>query len=437
MSPIGREQRYFWTLASLILVFGVVFVARGPVRAVTGGGDLSHLYAAAVLWLDGGNPYDGQACVQVMREAGYSNPDHVANGSFYPPPTIAVLSPLGLVGWEAVRLIWLAINLVCCGGLIWALAYWLKVESASRRWMLALLILLAWGPVMTTLSLGQLSIAAAACLFAGLILLEKSRAYLPGLLLAAGCLIKPQLGLGFLVLLALRRDWLALGLAVGVIGLFTGVSVGRLMQMAPEWSSAMAANIARGQTPGSLLDASLNGPLRYQMCDLRPLLHLALPSAWVNPAAMGLIAGLAFVAIIKLIRLGVTQHHLLAISGIGLLVLLPVYHRVYDAVLLLPLLALVVEQLKHDRRDRWMALVALMMLPLFLPLPSLLVALHGKGVIPDSVHHHWLWQHGVLQHQSWCLLIAAVALVIWTCRLKRVNDDLTISARQVQAEGSA
>ena len=84
-------------------------------------------------FFDGGNPYDGAQCVEAMQRADYPEPEHVATGSFYPPPTIAVLSPLGLMGWDAARLIWLAINLACCGMLVWALASWLKIESALQR----------------------------------------------------------------------------------------------------------------------------------------------------------------------------------------------------------------------------------------------------------------------------------------------------------------
>ena len=428
MSLSPRNQ--YGVLIGLLVVFGAVFVLRGPVRAFTGGADLEHLYAAASVWLSGGNPYDGAQCVEAMRQAGAADPQRVGNGSFYPPPTIAVLSPLGTLGWDVARLTWLAINMIGCGVLIWALSHWLKISSLSRRWMLAALILLTWAPVMTALSLGQLSITAASCLFAGLILLEKGRAYLPGLLIAAGCLIKPQLGLGFLVLLGLRRDWLALGVAVVAIALFTGIGISRLMQTAPAWSSTLADNLAREQAPGGMLDASIGGAMRYQMCDVRPLFHLVLPGEWVSLAALLFVAVLAAIAIVKLIWLGIARHTLLAVSGVGLLVLLPVYHRVYDAVLLLPLLALVVNQLMRQRSDGLMALIGLMMLPLFLPLPSLLAVMHGRGVIPDNLHNNGLWRHVVLQHQSWCLLIAAVALVVWTCRLQRSVDGVADAGQQ-------
>lgn len=412
-----RLRRYqVWILAGLLLVFGGLFVVRGPARALYQGADLAHLYAASALWANGGNPYDGEQCVGLMEQAGYPKPGHVSNGSFYPPPTLAVMAPLGMLGWEAARLVWLVVNLLGCAALVWALAAWLGFEQAWLRWSLATLIVLAWGPIATALSLGQLSIAAAAGVFAGLVLMQRGKAGWAGLLIALGCLIKPQLGLGFLLLVALHRQWRALLIASVLIAGVSALGVGRLMLTAPGWAGELASNIANDQASGNVLDASLQGPLRYQMIDLRPLLHLVLPRAWVNLSALFVVAVLAGLALWKLMRAGLSRYALLAASGVGLLMLLPVYHRYYDAVLLMPLLALVVNALVRDRSDRLMGVIALAMLPLVQPLPSLLAVLHQKGVIPEALHASWPWQQLVLQHQSWCLLIAAIVLVVWTIR---------------------
>lgn len=425
MALTRRSQHLI--LIGLLLLFGTVFVVRGPVRAVDGGEDLAHLYAASVLWLEGGNPYDGERCVEVMERVGHPDPSHVANGSFYPPSTIATLSVLGLMGWDASRLAWLAVNLACCAVLVWALAGWLQLDSAASRWMAAVLILIAWGPVMTALSLGQLSITAAAGIFAGLICLERGRPWLAGVLLAIGCLIKPQLGLGFLVLVGLRRQWFALGISVALIALVTGLGIWRLMVAAPDWASLLVGNIEQDQAPGQVLDASLGGPLRHQMIDIRPLLHLVLPTAWVNISALLLVGVMAAVAIWRLLRVGLHRYALLASAGVGLLVLLPVYHRVYDATVLLPLLALVINRLLCCRRDALMVVIATLILPLSLPLPSILVVLNQRGVIPDSIHSAWFWEHVVLQHQSWCLLLASIALIAWTYRRAETEPVLAES----------
>jgi hypothetical protein len=405
-------------LVCLLVVFGGVFVVRGPMRAMDNAGDLAHLYAAASLFVQGGNPYDGSACVEVMRQAGQANPEAYANGSFYPPPTIATLAPVGLLPWPLAKLAWLLVNAVATTVLLWSLHHWLAIGDPRLRWLTAAVLLAAWGPIATAFSLGQLSVASAACAFAALVLLERNAkaVALAGPLLAISCLVKPQLGLGFLLLIVLRREWQASAIALGVIGVVTAVAIARLTLIDPAWSAMLVENVTRDQSTGNVLDASPAGALRYQMIDIRPLLHYVLPGAWVNLSAVLLVIAMTGVALARLLRAGLKRHALLAAAGVGLLVLMPVYHRYYDAVLLLPLLALAINALLRNRGDRLMLVIAAAMLPLFVPMPALLSVLHAKGIVPEALHASWPWQGFVLQVHSWCLLIAAVALVVWTYR---------------------
>jgi len=412
-----RDRRNYFLTAALLIVLGGLFLLRGPIRAIQGGSDLAHLYAAAALFVEGEDPYDGLACARRMREEGYERPQHVAEGSLYPPPTLAVLSPLGVMSWRAASLLWLAINLLSCGVLVWAAAQWLTIHDRRMRWMVAALVVVAQGAVATSMSLGQLSLVAAACICAGLVLMQRHRGVNAGLLIGLACLIKPQLGLGFLLLILFMRQWRAAAAGVILIGAVSLAGVAQLISTTPDWAQHFKNNLATGQATGGIMDAGVGGPLRHQMIDLRPLINIALPPSSVGSAALGLVGLLALVAIVRLLQLGLREHLLLAASGVGLLILMPVYHRYYDAVLLLPLLVLVVNGLKNNPRDTPLLIVAMAMLPIFLPGPALLVRLTQKGVIPERLADAALWQHGVLQHQSWCLLIAAIALVWWTYRL--------------------
>lgn len=410
------NRRQAWILAILLMAFAALFVWRGPMRALAQSADLAHLYAASVLWIEGGSPYDGEQCVDALQRAGHGNPSHVANGSFYPPPTIAALAPLGLAGWELAKLIWLLMNLLAATVVVWALANWLKIESSPVRWLVAALLVVIWGPAATTLSLGQLSLVSAACAFAGLVLADRGKSWSPGVLIAMACLIKPQLGLGFFLLIALRREWRATALALGLMMVVSAVGIGRLMMTTPDWASQLASNLTSNQSPGQMLDSSLHSPMRFQMIDLRPILHLVLPDGLINLAALLIVALLAGLAIVKLFRIGLKEHTLLAVSGVGLLLLMPVYHRYYDAVLLLPLLVLAVNTLACHRYDWLMLVIALSMLPLVFPLPAMLSVMHQKAVVSDALAQSWAWRHLLLQIHSWVLLVAALALVAWTLR---------------------
>ena len=427
----NQYRHKYLLLSALLFVLGGLFLLRGAGRALSGGSDLIHLYTAIVLWAEGGDPYDGAQCVEVARRAGYFNPEHVGEGSLYPPSTLAALAPIGQFGWSTARFIWLVLNLLACGALVWAAASWLVIKDAAMRWMLASLIVLAMGAVATSLSLGQLSLVTAACLFSGLVLLERGRVWLAGLLFGYACLVKPQMGMGFLLLIMLLRQWRAFGAGATLVLAGAAVGVGRLMASAPDWLVQLRENLEVGQAQGGILDAAVGGAMRYQMIDLRPILHLALPAGWVGLSAWVVVGLLAVLALWRLFRLGLHEHLLLAASGVGLLILMPVYHRYYDAVLLLPLFVLVVNALIRGNNSLPVWVIAIAILAMLFPTPSLLAVLAKQGTIPGSIADTVVWQHLVLQHQSWCLLIAALALVWWTWRLPLPSEA------NLQTPGSA
>lgn len=412
-----QDRRKYWALIGLLILLGGLFVLRGPARAVSGGSDLIHLYVAAALFVEGGDPYSGDACVDRAKQAGYPKPEHVADGSLYPLPTLAALAPLGLLSWDAARLVWLVVNLAACGVLVWAVAEWLSVKDPRLRWMAALLLVIAWGPVATALSLGQLSLFVVACICAGLVLLQRQHAIAAGVLIGLACVVKPQLGLGFLLLILLMRAWRASAVSGAVIVAIAAFSFLRVYAVHGISFSYLPGSVSEGLAEGGIMDASLNGPLRHQMVDLNPLLHLFLMPSAVGLAAFVVVGLLAIAALARLFKLGLPEHRLLAASGVSLLLLMPIYHRYYDAVLLLPLIVLVINRLLARPRDKTLWIVALSITPLLFPIPSLLVRLAKRGTIPEALADQFAWKHLVLQHQSWCLLIAAVALVCWTWML--------------------
>ncbi|MFK7788877.1 MAG: glycosyltransferase family 87 protein, partial [Phycisphaeraceae bacterium] len=364
---------------------------------------------------------DGDACVALIRRAGHPKPTHVADGSLYPPPTLAVLSPLGVMDWQTARLVWLAINLFACIALVWALANWLSIKDVWVRWLTASLLVMAWGPVSTSLSLGQLSLVAGASGLVGMVLLDRGKALPAGLLIGLGCLIKPQLGLGFVLLVALRMDWRALSGALGLIVVGLGVAIGRLMSGVPDWAGQLSSNIMRYSAEDGVMDASVDAVMRYQMIDLRPLMHLVVPERFVGLASLAVVGFLAALALRWLLPMGLRRHTLLAVSGVGLLTLMPVYHRYYDAVLLLPLLVLVVNAICNRPIDRLVWVLAIPLLPLFFPLPAMFATIGNRGVLPGGLADAWLWQNGVMLHQAWCLLVLLLALVWWTARRARAK----------------
>src|SRR5690606_32496529 len=90
--------------------------------------------------------------------------------------------------------------------------------------------------------------------------------------------------------------------------------------------------------------------------------------------------------------------------------LLPVYHRVYDAgLLLLPLGWALLARRPVTARHRRLALWLLV--PFLLPGVSILERLEDTGFVFAGVTKSWWWQALVIPHQVWTLLALAIVLL--------------------------
>jgi hypothetical protein len=98
-----------------------------------------------------------------------------------------------------------------------------------------------------------------------------------------------------------------------------------------------------------------------------------------------------------------------------------VYHRFYDAVLLLVPLAWAIDAAARNRRDRIAWCVLLLMLPFCLNSATALVWLAGKGYLPEWLTQSPLWERVLLPHQGWALLAMAVCLLL--AQRRNVHGD--------------
>lgn len=435
----GRRWLKLLAVVGLVLLAGQ-FVVRGPARSLgSGSHDYAFVYAASGAWLSGQDPFSHEACVAQLAGAGHPVPETVTHGSLYPPPTISIFAPLAWLDWEASRGAWLGVNLLSVGAMGWVVFAWLPAGLSWRcRAGLAAAVVLAWAPIHTAFFVGQLSILVGACLAGGLLLVQRGRPWLAGGVIGLACCVKPQLGLGFLVLLALGGYWRAIASGSLVLAAASGIAILRLMQTTPDWVAHLRANIAEASVPGGMVDAGPAAVMRYQMLDLRPILfgmtdHPAV--VWSVAWAVAAVAG--GLALFRLYRLGLREHWLLAGGGVSLLMLLPVYHRYYDAVILLPLIIWVLRRCLAQERDKLAWLMAGCLLPLVVPGPTVLFTLQKRGTLPEALGDSWLWTYGVLQHQSWCLLLILVALLVWLYRRPRPEGAAAAGPPTSPKEGRA
>jgi hypothetical protein len=107
------------------------------------------------------------------------------------------------------------------------------------------------------------------------------------------------------------------------------------------------------------------------------------------------------------------------LSAIAVISLLPVYHRFYDATLLvLPLCWVFVSY----RKARVFAILSsVLMIPFLIPGGTLLETMEISGRIPAALAHRWWWEAFAMAHQVWLLLFLGILLLYEMaiyCRVK-------------------
>lgn len=447
-------------LAVLVLLVGSAgFVQRGAMRALDGSWDLTMIYAGARQLTLGGDPYDFDATFDTFLAAGGTDKhrDPLRFNSLYPPFTYALLAPLGLLSWSAAKIVWMLINVVA----VVAIAFWFGRHRPRRGdtfgqsnappvWpiLMALGLWFGCGTLHTAVAFGQLSVVTLALMLPALgpwrgeawrgvhgkpSLGEdwrwgNGRTVLVGLLLALAGALKPQLMVVPAALLLATPRWRATVWGMMWGGLITFGSWAWVRSVAPNWLTHWEGQLDFFAQSGLASPTTAN-EFTYQMINLEPWLHRLWPGSaeWLGWLALGLpVLGLlvlgAVVAWSKP-RPGVghvfgsfrsrwdTDDFLLLAMSLGVVLeLLSMYHRTYDAVLLVLPALWVWRRLSRQRGDVPAWIVAGCLLLFMLPGPAALVTLARQGTLTAALTESWLWRAWLLPHHNVALVIMALAL---------------------------
>jgi hypothetical protein len=290
-TPSGGSRRTDPALlasAALAVAAGVtaVVLSLRPERAT----DLTRMAAWSATWLSGVDLYDAASLVD------------------YPPWAIVAFSPLAWLApaWRAP--VWVALNVVLLALVARVLAGRLRDHAGPAVAVLGSLLFAA-GAGRT---LNQFSIAAMACGVAAIFGPARWRGVALGL-----SLVKPQVGIIFLLVALARREWRTVVIATGVVVALTMVYASAAGTDLVDLPAAYLGALARGQAsvaPGQTEIAFWLFPSAPRLAVSAALFALlSLPAIWSGPGA----------------RWG-----FLALAS-----LLSVRHLSYDLVLLLPWLA--------------------------------------------------------------------------------------------------
>lgn len=298
-----RRLAVIVTLLGAQAVLAALSLGWAASRALVDSADLIRRSEEVALFVRGSDPYD--------------DPD-MTYPPTAPPVFTALIAPLPSRGLRAA---WFGLNLVAlaafCGAIVacWGRAWptWLKLSFV--------LAVAATRPVRGGIGLGQFHLIPMALMMLALVAIEVGRPVAAGLMVGVA-LTKPTMALPFLVYLAVRQRWRTLGVALVVQGLLFAAVMGWL-GIGP-WPLVRAWLVnARGQLGAGTIDLPTLVPRLWPDCPL-------------DASQLGLVALIGSGLLIVSLRQSPDPGLASLALALGAVF---TYHRHYDLVLLVPILA--------------------------------------------------------------------------------------------------
>lgn len=322
--------------------------------------NLSYTYAASQCLVDACNPYDFVALNQNAARRGWPlDVPATADSAQYPPSTLLLAVPLGTLSWPVARSVYTCVTALLLIFVFTRLLWLASVEGVWQVTLGLLAVTIAGRPLLQGLVAGNLAVPCVGCLLLGtcqLMLNTKNTASWSGpVLLALALILKPQLALGPVVLLVLKRETRSLALAAiagFVAELFAGCAAFAIRLHGFAYLVSLSRLTRFASSRGEMLDPSPANPVAYTFLQLQALL-LEIPS--MHRFAANVVTALAVTLLAAFIwGISVRTHALLRrpwtlIAVCALLTLLPIYHRQYDRILVLLVLPAILELARLPR----------------------------------------------------------------------------------------
>jgi hypothetical protein len=419
------NQRVVWALVlGLLVLAGSEFLLRGPIRFAHAKdfNDFMSPYIQTRAWLKGADPYSpGNLVALWPRDA--NPPDFLktdlADGSLvlkrgiptaYPPTAFPLLASVAWLPWHVAHKVWLAVSLLAFGLTVFSLVAVNGFDWREKQTYLFLVLALALAPFHTGLAAGSIVIVAVG--FCALAVLAANRQWniAAGVLFGVAVGLKPQIGLPFLLYCLLRRRWRVVTTSVALLVILAGIAVFHLAMNHTAWMDNYRYDNRVLFARGSLGDFTESDPIRFSLVNLQVLLYSFVPDragANISALVITVVLGLLW---LRLLQRGASNHdQLLGLATLTVLSLLPVYHRLYDASLLIFPLSWCLAALRRSQNN--LARGTLVLILIFLvPGASALEQLQHKSHLV-ALQRSWWWAHIVMPHQVWALLFLSGLLL--------------------------
>lgn len=421
------SHRWRTALLSVLLVASAAeLLLRGPVRLLDGGvtwNDFLSPYIQAKAWVHGHDPYSAQSLVSFWPG---DNPRPVwvdseaADGTLekkrgipspYPLPSLVLMSPLTALPWTAAVYVWSILNTAAIVLSAFGLLSICGCRMGELRSQLFLIGAFALAPIHTGLATGNPAILAASLTVVAHWANVRNREKLTGTLLAVAICLKPTVAGGLLLYYLARRKWKIAAVTIAVAVMITGLGAAPLLLAGIPWISSYLENTRRIFSAGSVDDFTRAARLRFDMINVQILLG----GLFRNAGLVNLLSRILGFSGLLCWMLGCyrrrTTSGMLEISTIFVLSLVLVYHRFYDAALLIWPLAwslLIV----RSRAAATLTIVAIV--PFFLHGQVLLADEVGK--FPPGITNSWWWNNIALPHEAWALIFLTALLLFCMVR---------------------
>jgi hypothetical protein len=409
-------------IGALLLMAIAEFVGRGPVRFLRdpGWNDLLSPYIQAKAWAQGKNPYSVRDLVdswppEVERPL-FVDQDG-ANGELptkrgiptpYPLTTFVLLAPLTQLNWSTAEMVWISMNVAAAILSLLGLMFVSGVSWRDPRGQLFLAMGFALAPIHTGLATGNPAILATGLTVGAFWAAESGWLVSSGILLGLAVCLKPPLAACLLLYYLVRGRRKVVGIALLLSSVIASIGLVRLKLAGVDWFPTYFENARLIFAPGSLADFTGNAPVRFNMINLHVLAYAVSGSAALA-RILSLVCGASLAAAWLWIVLHSESHtEQLELSALLVISLLPVYHRFYDAALLIWPLAW---SLLVTTRRKMQRLTILLILPFFVPWASVLDQLVPRGIMPATAAETWWWKTIAMPYEVWSLLLLGVMLL--------------------------
>lgn len=416
--PDARPRGY--AVLVFLILSSAIFAVRGPLRALTNSGlnDLISPYAQAAAWSHGADPYSPQSLFAFWpREALASRPDpqEFADGSIlikhgiptaYPVTCFVVLAPFTAISWHTFRFLYILAVIALFFAVMVSLTAVAGVHGRKR--IVAFAAALLFAPFHTGLATCNLAIFSVEIGILAVWANATDRKVTSGIMIALCVALKPQIGLCFLVFYLARHQWLVSAVALGGVSATMIVSALRLSLAHVNWMASYMMDNRALLATGVLGDFTSRNPLRFGLVNLHVALYPLIGTRVATEGSVFILSLLFFIAWAISAQQMAHQDDLLCLSTLAVLTLLPVYHRFYDAALLvLPLFWL----LARSKLDRTSAVGPAALVVFFVPGGSLLETMRDRGMFPAGISSSNWWNSLVMAHAVWCILILFFVLL--------------------------